>query len=224
VAVEVYTMNVQQFKIEHTFKHLKNIDIREICKCKSILLERNLIGKLTEKEPVKEFIGYDCGNISIKLQDNPLQILITGSQTSSKTQATLDDFSLVYSYDPQKFSVRSEGTSKPSSETPLHWSAYQANPDINAIIHAHIFNYDPLRQNVEKFFMKNSMPLTHSPSKYSSAIGSEITKIIKEGGYENIVGMLNHDGGFGLISMGKNLGDACKKLIKFHDNLKESVL
>lgn len=211
---------IQKFKIEHSYESLGSIDIGEICTYKLLLLENGFIGKLTDEEPVKAFRGYDCGNVSIKVQDSPLQILISGSQTSSKTQLSLDDFSIVYAYNPKEFLIKSKGAVTPSSEAGTHWSAYQANPDIKAVIHAHIFNYDPLIKSAEGFFIKNLMPLTHSPSKYSSEMGYEIINIINAQSYKRIIGMLNHDGGFGLIAMGKNLDHAYRRLIDFHARLK----
>jgi hypothetical protein len=210
------------FTVDRKPEKLEGMDISEIQKYRSDLLQKNLIGKLTNQEPVEKFRGKDCGNISIRILDGKYSgnILISGSQTSNKPEVTLDDFVLVYDYIPEEFLVRCKGLIDPSSETPLHWSAYKADENINVAIHAHIFNYDSLRKHVENFFKEEDLPLTHSLSKSARNIGDELIPLIHKRGHKDVIGMPIHDGGYGLLSLGKNMQDAYERLMGFYSKLK----
>ena len=205
-----------QFQIDRKLERLEGIDISEIKEYRLDLLRRNLIGKLTDEEPVKKFRGKDCGNISIRKGDN---ILISGSQTSSKPDVTIDDFVLITDYIPEEFLVKCRGLINPSSETPMHWSSYKVDKKINAVIHAHIFNYDPLRKHVGTFFKEKNLPLLHSPSKYTRSIEDELVPLVYERGYESVIGLPIHDGGYGLLALGENIKEAYERLINFHSKL-----
>jgi len=205
-----------QFQIDRKLERLEGIDIGEIKEYRLDLLRRNLIGKLTDEEPVEIFRGKDCGNISIRIGDN---ILISGSQTSSKPDVTVDDFVLISDYIPEEFLVKCRGLIDPSSETPMHWSSYKADNKINAVIHAHIFNYDPLGKHVGTFFKENNLPLLHSPSKYTKSIEDELVPLVHERGYENVIGLPIHDGGYGLLALGGNMKETYERLINFHSKL-----
>lgn len=205
-----------KFEIEHDFRSLEGFDISEFCRYKSALREKGLIGTLESGK----FQGYDCGNMSIRVAMNggKLNVLITGTQTSGKSATALEDFALVLNYDVKSFLIKSRGMSKPSSEAPLHWAAYEADRKIMAIIHAHVFEYDPLYKHVLTFLKANNMPLTLTPSK-TLEIGLEVKDLIKNKGYKDVIGMLNHDGGFGLLSLGTNMREAYLKLIHFQKQL-----
>jgi len=205
-----------KFKIEHECKPLIGIDISQFKIYKSLLLKRGLIGTLKEGE----FAGYDCGNLSVRTMNDKseLNVLITGTQTSGKPKVILNDFALILEYDSDSFLIKSCGEIKPSSETPLHWSVYEADPKIKAIIHAHIFKYNSLYKYVFSFFERNQLPLTQTPSK-TREIGFELRDLIKEGRHKDVIGMLNHDGGFGLISTGESMEVAYARLIRFHEQL-----
>jgi hypothetical protein len=201
-----------KFKIDHEYRPIKNIDISDFSEYKKSLLDKNLIGTLREGK----FSGYDCGNMSIRLGDD--NCLITGTQTSSKLPITLDDFAIILDYNTNSFLVKSYGMVKPSSEAPLHWSAYQADPSIKAVIHAHIFDYDLLYERAINFFSREGLPVTKATGG-TKEVGVEVLDLIKERGYENVIGMSNHSGGFGLLSMGLDLKDAYLKLIDLQDKL-----
>jgi hypothetical protein len=206
---------VVKFKMEHEYRCLSDEDISQFGKCKPSLLKKNLIGTLKKGE----YKGYDCGNMSVRIMNGKeLNVLITGTQTSGKPDVVLDDFALILDYSPNLFLVKSYGMVKPSSETPLHWSVYEACSDVKAIIHAHIFEYDPLYEYAARFFKERELPLTLKPGG-TIEIGLEIKNLVKKVGYKKIIGMLNHNGGFGLLSMGKDMKEACSKLIRLREEL-----
>ncbi len=217
------TPTILKFKPLNRFENLSGIDIlgvdiSELINYRHYLRRKGLIGTLTEGA----FSGYDYGNLSIRVADaeKKFNMLISGSQTSGKEFVTLDDFTLVKNYVASEFSVYSVGMVVPSSETPMHWAAYEANRSIEAIIHAHICEYNPAYGRTWEFFEDNRLPMTTSPSK-TKEIGLEIEKLIKEVGFDNVVGMLNHDGGFGLLSMGTNVEDSYNRLVGFYERLLE---
>lgn len=190
------------------------INLSQFKKIKKDLLDKNLIGKIRQGK----FAGYDCGNISIRDNNSSdLKIIITGSQTSSKPIARLEDFCLIENYNPEKFWIEFSGTASPSSETPLHREVYKSDSQVRAIIHAHIMEDDPFYNFAPDFFLKNNLPFSRLPSK-TKEIGIEIADLIKNKGFGDIIGMLNHDGGFGLLSAGESLENAAEKLIKFCSN------
>jgi len=205
-----------KFRVEHKQKPLSGFDISQFQKYKPGLLKRKLIGTLEKGN----FYGYDYGNMSIRMSDNKggLNVLITGTQTSGKVDVVLEDFAVILEYNPDLFLIRSYGMAVPSSEVPLHWSAYMANGNIGAIIHAHIPEYDQLYKLVLGFFNKKFLPLARAAGG-TKEIGLEVSDIIRKSGYKDIIGMPNHNGGFGLLSLGKDMEEAYSKLIELHGEL-----
>ncbi|OGF22502.1 hypothetical protein A2Y83_05560 [Candidatus Falkowbacteria bacterium RBG_13_39_14] len=196
------------------------IDLSQFVCCRKNLQNKKLIGRIE----AGEFAGYDCGNISLRLRNgngnHNFRFVISGSQTSSKREFNSSDVALIEEYDSGSFSVKYSGTAIPSSETPLHGSSYKADPRIGAIIHAHIFESSPFYEQCQSFFLRHGLPLTYCPSK-TAEIGEEIISLIREKGHGDIIGMLNHDGGFGLLSFGENLKIAYSKLLTLHSQFKK---
>lgn len=207
---------ITQFKAVQKFPRFDiDINLSQFQKIKKDLLDKNLIGKIRQGK----FAGYDCGNISIRANsEEGLKIIITGSQTSGKQEVPAEDLCLVENYESDNFMVEFLGFAAPSSETPLHWEIYKSNTQIGAVIHAHIMEDSFFYNSVLDFFLKNNLPLSRFPSK-TKEIGFEIADLIKNKGFGDIIGMLNHDGGFGLLSAGKSLENAAEKLIKFCNKL-----
>lgn len=71
------------------------------------------------------------GNLSIKVNDEPLQFLVTTSG-KDKTKHTNDDFLLVNQYDQSVW----DETKKPSAEAILHRLIYE-NTNANCVLHVH---------------------------------------------------------------------------------------
>lgn len=233
-------MKIAQFRSEHQSIRIEGLDICQFTQYKQKLLESGMIGKLTDEEPVELFRQKDYGNISMRIDASKicpslvgslgkkkLLMLISGSQSSS-LPASLDNCVVVYDYDPDAFLVRSYGvwSRGASSETPMHWSAYEADSSINAIIHGHIVNYNhPLIDRVRQYFKLNDMFVLETPSKYSSQIGFELVDVLnskvyaKKEGINRIIGLDNHDGGFGILSLGKDMKEAYDRLNGFYCDL-----
>lgn len=188
-----------------------SIDLHELNAVRQPLLSHGLIGKFTEGQ----WAGYDYGNFSM-LDDG--KIIVSCSQTSSLPVVSKDDLAVVAGYDAQSFTVEYFGKKVPSSESSLHFSAYQARPDLGAVVHGHILDFDPAHKTIAEYFLANDLPLTTSPGK-SREIGQELKGLIDQQPQTTIIGMLNHDGGFGLLSLSATFSEASELLVDFQGRL-----
>lgn len=188
-----------------------SLDLHALNGIRQPLLAHGLIGKFTEGP----WAGYDYGNFSL-LDDG--KIVVSCSQTSSLPAVSRDDLAVVAGYDAESFTVEYFGRKVPSSESSLHFSAYQARPDLGAVVHGHIMDFDPAHKAIAAYFQENDLPLTTSPGK-SREIGFELQGLIGQQPRATIIGMLNHDGGFGLLSLGSTFSDAAQQLVDFQGRL-----
>lgn len=190
---------------------LLTIDLQQLNMIRQPLLLHGLIGKFTEGQ----WLGYDYGNFSIR--DNE-QVIISCSQTSSLPIISKDDLAVITGYDAESFTVEYFGKKVPSSESSLHFSAYQERADLGAVVHGHILDFDPVHRDIAEYFLENNLPLTTSPGK-SQDIGCELKNLIHGQPQIKIIGMLNHDGGFGVLSLSTSFSEACQQLIDFQVSL-----
>jgi len=188
-----------------------SLDLHALNSIRQPLLAHGLIGKFTEGP----WAGYDYGNFSL-LDDG--KIIVSCSQTSSLPAVSKDDLAVVAGYDAESFTVDYFGTKVPSSESSLHFSAYQARPNLGAVVHGHILDFDPAHEAIAAYFLANDLPLTTAPGK-SREIGQELKSLIHQRQQITIIGMLNHDGGFGLLSLGSSFSEASQQLVDFQSRL-----
>jgi Class II Aldolase and Adducin N-terminal domain len=188
-----------------------SIDLHELNRIRQSLLSRGLIGRFTEGQ----WAGYDYGNFSL-LDDG--KVIVSCSQTSSLPVVSKDDLAVVAGYDARSFTVEYFGKKVPTSESSLHFSAYQARPDLGAVVHGHILDFDPAHEAIAEYFLANDLPLTTSPGK-SREIGQELSALIERQPQTTIIGMLNHDGGFGLLSLSASFSEASRQLVDFQGRL-----
>ena len=163
--------NTAQFHSEHLGEHPnRDINISGIRFCRLMLQSKGLIGILKKGQ----WSGYEYGNISIR--DNN-SILISSSQTSGKADTDISDFAYVVDYDKKNFTVKWYGQKPPSSETPLHWFAYEASPESTSVIHGHSKEENKANEKVYGFFKDKGLQWTQSKSK-SNKIGVELGNVI----------------------------------------------
>ena len=184
------------------------IDLQELNLIRQPLLSIGLIGRFTKGK----WSGYDYGNFSIL--DNE-KIIISCSQTSSLPYVSKDDLAVVANYDAESFTVEYYGKKVPSSESSLHFSIYQARAGTGAVVHGHILDFDPAHKDLTRYFQENNLALTRSPGK-TREIGYELKDLINQNPQTKIIGMLNHDGGFGLLSLSSSFSKACQQLIELY--------
>jgi hypothetical protein len=62
------------------------------------------------------------------------------------------------------------------------------------------------------------LPTTYHHS-LTREVEPELRAIIEKRGYDDILGMPDHEGGFGLFSLGCNIESASKKVVRFRHDL-----
>ena len=203
----VYSFSPRQLGEEWS----STIDLQALNLTRRPLLSVGLIGRFTEGQ----WLGYDYGNFSVFDGEN---IVISCSQTSSLPDVSKDDLAVLANYDAESFTVEYFGKKVPSSESSLHFSAYQSRADLGAVVHGHVLDFDPMHPEIKAYFVANDLPLTTSPGK-SRDIGRELQDVIRRRPDARIIGMMNHDGGFGLLSLGTSFAEACQQLVDVNARL-----
>lgn len=150
--------------------------------------------------------GIGFGNISIRLNDK--NFLITGSATGNHHQLTNKHYTKVTSYNFAKNTLTCNGPIQASSESLTHAAVYEANKEINAVIHIHHKNlWDKLLQII---------PTTSPSVEYGTPqMAMEIHRLFKETDLneKKILVMAGHEEG--IISFGKDLEEAGNLILKY---------
>lgn len=124
-----YTMNHQ------TTPLTDSTAMSSINQWRGLLKQLGMVG-----QDVARYSGYGFGNLSSKVSKQSSidsEFIITGSQTGHLNYLESKHFSLIKQADTESNWVVSYGLIKPSSEALTHAAVYQANPEINSIIHVH---------------------------------------------------------------------------------------
>lgn len=106
--------------------NISNPDINKFNHLRSILLELRLIGTYPD--------GVSYGNLSQKQKNNA--VIITGTNTGSKTTLTPLDFSCIYDYSINDNFVTCKGGKRASSESLTHLAIYE-NSSAEVVVHIH---------------------------------------------------------------------------------------
>ena len=80
--------------------------------------------------------GIGFGNLSIR-QGKSNNFIISGTQTGGLSQLTEQHYTVVTDYNWSQNTVICQGPIKASSEALTHAAIYEANPQINGVIHIH---------------------------------------------------------------------------------------
>lgn len=84
----------------------------------------------------KGWMWGTSGNLSVKLDDRPLTIAISGSG-ASKGEMAFGDIAVTPAARRAHFPWLGEGRRKPSAETVIHQAIYKQLPDAGAVYHIH---------------------------------------------------------------------------------------
>jgi L-ribulose-5-phosphate 4-epimerase len=147
-------------------------------------------------------IGY--GNISIRFLKN--QFIISGSGTGKFKKLTGEHYALVTDYDVKKNAISSTGPLIASSESLTHAMIYEYASQVHAVMHVHHF------KTWKKLL--GTLPATAENIEYGTAdMAKEIARLFNEQNLSQhkIFAMAGHNGG--IISFGKNLGQAAEILL-----------
>jgi ribulose-5-phosphate 4-epimerase/fuculose-1-phosphate aldolase len=146
---------------------------------------------------VKDDIGY--GNISQRVNEN--SFVITGTQTGDLNTLTSKHYSLIEAFNDEKFSLKSSGAIKPSSEALTHGTIYNLTPKIEAVIHVH-------SKTLWDFMLNKNYKKTENVPYGSIEMIEEVKRIYKDKNpLENPKFVMSgHEEG--IISFGKDLKEA----------------
>jgi len=145
--------------------------------------------------------GGNAGNMSFR---NSKGFVITAGGVN-KGRLNPRNFVQVLSCNMDVKTVVAEGELEPSSETFTHYLIYRERPDVNAIIHAH----DRLvMDHAEKLRLKSTS--VHHPYG-TTDLAYEVEKSI---GAQKFLIVRGH----GVISLGKSVWEAGKRIITMHQD------
>jgi L-ribulose-5-phosphate 4-epimerase len=151
--------------------------------------------------------GIGFGNISIR--DSEKQFIVSGTSTGNLPHLSSQHYTKVIDFDWDKNFVTCSGPIQASSESLTHAAIYQANPDINAVIHVHDRD---LWEN-----LLDRVPTTARDCAYGTPeMAREIIRLCQQEDLKNlkILVMSGHEEG--IITFGNNLDEAGEVLLKYY--------
>lgn len=161
-----------------------------------------------EKNLTPPYPGGSYGNLSFRIKSGENVFIITGTGIGLKDD--LDDtcFVSVTGCDIEKKIIYAEGKCRPSSESMLHYSIYNARPYVQAVFHGHA-----------KEFLNASSNLGISETATIESYGSVelVNSVLDILGFQNFFIMKNH----GFVSLGnsmKETGERCIALLNGYYN------
>jgi ribulose-5-phosphate 4-epimerase/fuculose-1-phosphate aldolase len=153
---------------------------------------------------------HECGtagNLSIKINTNPIQFIITGAGLTTKNQLENQHFVLVEDVDIENRIVHATGCREPSSETMLHFQIYRNLQNVTAIFHGH-------HEGITAHAKHLSIPITKRACAYGS--NSLVQSVLPLLGKCDFFVLKEH----GFISLGNTMNDAGNNAIGMLDRYK----
>jgi len=125
------TEGVIKYRLHHEFTEAHpDWNIASMNTWRTLLYQLQLIGQQADR-----YMGYGYGNISQRF--NNQQFIISGTQTGSIAELSVDNYCLVVAADLANNTLYSSGPCNPSSEALSHASVYSQNNNIHCVIHTH---------------------------------------------------------------------------------------
>ncbi|WP_404417123.1 class II aldolase/adducin family protein [Marinospirillum sp.] len=158
----------------------------------------------------QRYQGLGFGNLSLRQPDpqEPDAFVITASQTGHLDWLDSDAWPWVIAADTRHNRVEAEGSQPPSSEALSHAALYQANPEIQAVIHGHA-------PDLWQLAAQQSLACTPENIPYGTPAMAEAIRQ-KADSSSGLVVMLGHQDG--LLAWGRNLAEAAEKLYALQSN------
>jgi ribulose-5-phosphate 4-epimerase/fuculose-1-phosphate aldolase len=179
--------------------------LEELNHWRSKMLTSGWIGQNPQR-----YQGLGFGNLSLRqaTPEHPHAFIITASQTGHLHWLDKDAWPWVVTADIAHNRVEAQGSQQPSSEALSHAALYQANPEIQAVIHGHA----PELWNLAT---KQSLACTPESIPYGSPAMAEAIRQQAEPS-SGLVVMLGHQDG--ILAWGRNLAEAAEKLYALQSN------
>jgi hypothetical protein len=158
--------------------------------------------------------GIGFGNMSTRGKLGK-EIIISGTNTGGIAVLDESHYTTVIDYDWRENWVTCRGTIAASSETLTHAAIYEANININAVIHIH---HRPLWEN-----LMYRVPTTRENIAYGTPeMAAEIIRLCQEDSLEEqqILVMSGHEEG--IIAFGQNLEKAGNLLLDYYQQSQTS--
>ena len=152
-------------------------------------------------------VGY--GNISLRTGERTF--IISGTQTGHIPKLPSEHYTTVTDYDIAQNELICSGPVKASSESLTHAAVYEANPEIQAIIHIH--------HDAQWEAWLDEIPTTHKDVPYGTPeMAGEIHHLFKD--YKmsttGLIAMAGHQGG--IIAFGATLEEAAAPYLEVFGN------
>lgn len=150
----------------------------------------------------QRYQGLGFGNLSLRqpTQEQTNAFIITASQTGHRNWLDSKAWPRVLTADIARNQITVEGEQLPSSEALSHAALYQANPEIQAVIHGHA-------PELWKLAATHSLATTAEDIPYGSpAMAQALAEQADQP--SGLVVMLGHQDG--ILSWGRNLAEAAK--------------
>lgn len=167
-----------------------------------ILYRLGLIG-----QDAQRYGGLGFGNISFRL-NHTRQFVITGSQTGGLNHLTPDHYCKILHADAERNHIIAEGANKPSSEALTHAAVYEANEQIQAVVHVH-------SQTIWQYSQALALPAIAADIRYGTpAMATAVLSLFRQDRLAEIplFVMLGHEDG--IVAFGDSIADASLVLIK----------
>ena len=200
---------VIKYRLDHSSQSLADtICISEINAWRSIFYKLEIIGQIEGR-----YDGYGFGNISQRLNlanSKQVQFLITGTQTGNFASLSKQHYCNVISANPDKNTIKSEGSTKPSSEALTHASIYQSNTEIQAVIHVHC---PEIWNNTKKL----NLPFTAKDIPYGTPqMATEVYRLLQQQNIieKGICSMLGHKDG--VFSFSSSMENAAWSILNYY--------
>ncbi|MGK7875612.1 MAG: class II aldolase/adducin family protein [Xenococcaceae cyanobacterium] len=186
-------------------KPVSKDSIQELNRWRDKFYKIGLIGKYDN--------GIGFGNISIRCAE-PGQFIISGTKTGGLSSLSEQHYTKVIDFDFDRNCLTCSGPIQASSEALTHAAVYEANPEVNAVIHVHHLE---LWQR-----LMNKVPTTARDCAYGTPeMAREIIRLCQEDNLREtkILVMSGHEEG--IISFGSSLEEAGNMLENIY---KENIL
>ena len=194
---------VIKYQLNHHLESLPHSSsITEINAWRTLMTRLQLIG-----QDKARYEGYGFGNISQRVDSNPEQFIISGTQTGHISVLSIDNYCLVTSATPALNQIHATGLCKPSSEALTHASVYLQDKKIQAVIHVHC---PEIWRNTKKLKLPHTM---NNVAYGTPEMAGAVSQLFMQQNWRqgSIFTLLGHEDG--VIAFGEDLPQAANALV-----------